>query len=108
MRHGGRISLSFGGDPGHYHCAEQRRAKLLECWNQHQHLNYLVWAKDTDAILIWMLSWDPQILHSNYREDDVMWNVNIDGIAHWCRAADWSVQSRYSLCAVLIVLTYHI
>ena len=81
-----------------------RRAKLLECWKlrkeiYHQLLNYLVWAKDTDAILIWMLSWDPQILDSNYRED---------GIAHWCRAADWSVQSRSSRCAVLIVLTYHI
>ena len=53
-----------------------RRAKLLECWKLRkeiypQHLNYLVWAKDTDAILIWMLSWDPQILDSNYREDDV-------------------------------------
>ena len=53
-----------------------RRAKLLECWKlrkeiYHQLLNYLVWAKDTDAILIWMLSWDPQILDSNYREDDV-------------------------------------
>jgi len=59
-----------------------RRAKLLECWKlrkeiYHQHLNYLVWAKDTDAILIWMLSWDPQILDSNYREDDVMLNVNV-------------------------------
>ena len=24
MRHGGRIPLSCGGDPGHYHCAEHK------------------------------------------------------------------------------------
>ena len=51
-----------------------RRAKLLECWKlrkeiYHQHLDYLVWAKDTDAIEIWMSSREPQIVDSNYGAD---------------------------------------
>ena len=51
-----------------------RREKMLECWTlreeiYHQHQDYLLWAKDTNAMESWMSSREPSIIDSNYGQD---------------------------------------
>merc|ERR1719341_2965704 len=48
-----------------------RKEKMLECWSlreeiYNQHLDYLVWAKETDAIEYWMSSREPHITDNNF------------------------------------------
>merc|ERR1711970_1354779 len=48
-----------------------RKEKMLECWGlreeiYNQHLDYLVWAKETDAIEYWMSSREPHIIDNNF------------------------------------------
>ena len=47
---------------------------MLECWTlreeiYHQHQDYLLWAKDTNAMESWMSSREPHIIDSNYGQD---------------------------------------
>merc|ERR1719445_2697677 len=51
-----------------------RKDKILECWSlreeiYNQHLDYLLWTKDADAIESWMSSREPHIVDSNYGAD---------------------------------------
>merc|ERR1719422_2284142 len=51
-----------------------RKDKMVECWTlreeiYHQHLDYLLWAKDTNAMESWMSSREPHIVDSNYGGD---------------------------------------
>merc|ERR1719422_2799823 len=48
-----------------------RKEKMLECWGlreeiYNQHLDYLVWAKEADAIEYWMSSREPHITDNNF------------------------------------------
>jgi len=48
-----------------------RKEKMLECWSLReeiykQHLDYLMWAKETDAIEYWMSSREPHITDNNF------------------------------------------
>ena len=51
-----------------------RKDKILECWSlreeiYNQHLDYLLWTKDADAIESWMSSREPHIIDSNFGAD---------------------------------------
>merc|ERR550532_1036992 len=51
-----------------------RKDKILECWSlreeiYNQHLDYLLWTKDADAMESWMSSREPHIVDSNYGAD---------------------------------------
>ena len=51
-----------------------RKEKMLECWTlreeiYHQHQDYLLWEKDTNAMESWMSSREPHIIDSNYGTD---------------------------------------
>merc|ERR1719445_207309 len=51
-----------------------RKDKILECWSlreeiYNQHLDYLLWTKDADAMESWMSSREPHIVDFNYGTD---------------------------------------
>jgi len=48
-----------------------RKEKMFECWSLReeiysQHLDYLVWAKETDAVEYWMSSREPHVMDKNF------------------------------------------
>ena len=47
---------------------------MLECWKlreeiYNQHMDYLLWAKDTNAVESWMSSREPHVVDSNFGSD---------------------------------------
>jgi len=51
-----------------------RKSKMLECWKlreeiYNQHMDYLLWAKDTNAVESWMSSREPHVVDSNFGSD---------------------------------------
>merc|ERR1712117_243314 len=51
-----------------------RKDSMIECWTlreeiYNQHMDYLLWTKDTNAIESWMSSREPHIVDSNFGSD---------------------------------------